>query len=106
MKALAVTTARRAPQLPDVPTMQEAGVAGYDASVWLALLAPAGTPPEIVHKLNAEVAKLMAAADTKKALFDAGVEPSPSTPEEMSAYLAQELVRWGKVVKEAGVKLE
>ena len=106
LKALAVTTARRAPQLPDVPTMQEAGVAGYDASVWLALLAPAGTPPEIVHKLNAEVAKLMAAADTKKALFDAGVEPSPSTPEEMSAYLAQELVRWGKVVKEAGVKLE
>jgi tripartite-type tricarboxylate transporter receptor subunit TctC len=70
------------------------------------LLAPAGTPPEIVHKLNAEVAKLMAAPDTKKALFDAGVEPSTSTPEEMSAYLAQELVRWGKVVKEAGVKLE
>jgi tripartite-type tricarboxylate transporter receptor subunit TctC len=106
LKALAVTTARRAPQLPDVPTMQEAGVAGYDASVWLALLAPAGTPPEIVHKLNAEVAKLMAAPDTKKALFDAGVEPAPSTPEEMSAYLAQELMRWGKVVKDAGVKLE
>jgi tripartite-type tricarboxylate transporter receptor subunit TctC len=106
LKALAVTTAKRAPQLPDVPTMQEAGVAGYDASVWLALLAPAGTPPEIVHKLNAEVAKLMASAETKKALFDAGVEPSTSTPEEMSAYLAQELARWGKVVKDAGVKLE
>jgi tripartite-type tricarboxylate transporter receptor subunit TctC len=106
LKALAVTTAKRAPQLPDVPTMQEAGVAGYDASVWLALLAPAGTPPEIVHKLNAEVAKLMASPDTKKALFDAGVEPATSTPEEMSAYLAQELARWGKVVKDAGVKLE
>jgi tripartite-type tricarboxylate transporter receptor subunit TctC len=106
LKALAVTTAKRAPQLPDVPTMQEAGVAGYDASVWLALLAPAGTPPEIVHRLNAEVAKLMAAPDTRKALFDAGVEPSPSSPEEMSAYLAQELGRWGKVVKDAGVKLE
>jgi tripartite-type tricarboxylate transporter receptor subunit TctC len=106
LKALAVTTAKRAPQLPDVPTMQEAGVAGYDASVWLALLAPAGTPPEIVHKLNAEVAKLMASPDTRKALFDAGVEPATSTPEEMSAYLAQELARWGKVVKDAGVKLE
>jgi tripartite-type tricarboxylate transporter receptor subunit TctC len=59
-----------------------------------------------VHKLNAEVVKLMASAETKKALFDAGVEPSTSTPEEMSAYLAQELARWGKVVKDAGVKLE
>ncbi len=106
LKALAVTTAKRAPQLPDVPTLQEAGVAGYDASVWLALLAPAGTPPEIVQRLNAEVAKLMASADTKKALFDAGVEPTPSTPQEMGTYLAQELERWGKVVKDAGVKLE
>jgi tripartite-type tricarboxylate transporter receptor subunit TctC len=106
LRALAVTTARRAPQLPDVPTLLEAGVAGYDASVWLALLAPAGTPPEIVQQLNAEVARLMAAPDTKKALFDAGVEPSLSTPQEMGSYLAQELERWGKVVKEAGVRIE
>jgi tripartite-type tricarboxylate transporter receptor subunit TctC len=106
LKALAVTTAKRAPQLPDVPTLQEAGVAGYDASVWLALLAPAGTPPEIVSRLNAEVAKLMASPDTRKALFDAGVEPTPSSPEEMASYMAQELVRWGKVVKDAGIKLE
>jgi len=106
LRALAVTTAKRAPQLPDVPTLQEAGVAGYDPAVWLALLAPAGTPPEIVARLNAEVGKLMAAPDTRKALFDAGVEPSPSTPEEMNAYLVQELERWGKVVKETGIKLD
>ena len=106
LKALAVTTARRIPQLPDVPTMQEAGVPGYDASVWLALLAPAGTPREIVTRLNSEVARLMETADTRKALFDAGVEGTPSTPEAMSAYMAQELARWGKVVKDAGVKLE
>jgi len=106
LKALAVTTARRAPQLPDVPTLQEAGVPGYDASVWLALLAPAGTPPEIVTRLNGEITRLMAAPDTRKALFDAGVEPSPSTPQEMGSYLVQELERWGKVVKEAGVKIE
>lgn len=106
LKALAVTTAKRAPQLPDVPTMEEAGVAGYAASVWLALLAPAGTPPEIVHRLNAEVAKLMAAPDTQKALFDAGVEPMPSSPEEMTSYLVDELARWGKVVKDAGIKME
>jgi tripartite-type tricarboxylate transporter receptor subunit TctC len=106
LRALAVTTAKRAPQLPDVPTMQEAGVAGYDASVWLALLAPAGTPHEIVAKLNAEVAKLMNSPETKKTLFDAGVEPAPSTPEAMSEYMVQEMARWGKVVKEAGIKLE
>lgn len=106
LKALAVTTARRIPQLPDVPTLQEAGVAGYDASVWLALLAPAGTPKDIVAKLNAEIVKLMAAPDTAKALADAGVEVAPSSPEAMTSYLAQELERWGKVVKDTGVKLE
>lgn len=106
LKALAVTTGKRIPQLPDVPTMQEAGVPGYDASVWLALLAPAGTPREIVTRLNGEIAKLMASADTRKALFDAGVEASPSSPEAMGEFMAQELARWGKVVKDTGVKLE
>lgn len=106
LKALAVTTSKRIPQLPDVPTMQEAGVAGYDASVWLALLAPAGTPRDIVVKLNTEIGKLMASADTKKALYDAGVEVAPSSPEAMSDYMVKEMDRWGKVVKEAGIKLE
>ena len=106
LKALAVTTSKRIPQLPDVPTMQEAGVAGYDASVWLALLAPAGTPRDIVVKLNTEIGKLMASADTRKALYDAGVEVAPSTPEAMSDYMVKEMDRWGKVVKDAGIKLE
>lgn len=106
LKALAVTTAKRIPQLPDVPTLQEAGVPGYEASVWLALLAPAGTPRDIVNKLNSEISKLMSSPDTRKALYDAGVEVSPSTPEAMTEYMAQEMVRWGKVVKETGIKLE
>ena len=106
LRALAVTTSKRAPQLPDVPTMQEAGVPGYGASVWLALLAPAGTPPEIVQRLNTEIAALMQSPDTRKALLDAGVEPTPSTPQEMTTYMAQELARWGKVVKDANIKLE
>ena len=106
LKALAVTTAKRIPQLPDVPTLQEAGVAGYEASVWLALLAPAGTPKDIVNRLNAEIAKVMSAPDTKKALYDAGVEPTPSSPEAMSEYMVKEMERWGKVVKETGIKLE
>ena len=106
LKALAVTTAKRIPQLPDVPTLQEAGVPGYEASVWLALLAPAGTPKDVVSRLNAEIAKVMGAADTKKALYDAGVEPTPSTPEAMSEYMVKEMDRWGKAVKEMGIKLE
>jgi tripartite-type tricarboxylate transporter receptor subunit TctC len=106
LRALAVTTAKRVPQLPDVPTMQEAGVPGYAASVWLALLAPAGTPPEIVNKLNSEIAKVMKDPELRKLFDSAGVEPDPSTPQAMSDYMAQEMARWGKVVKEAGIKLE
>ena len=106
LKALAVTTSKRIPHLPDVPTLQEAGVPGYEASVWLALLAPAGTPRDIVAKLNTEINKLMSSPDTRKAMFDAGVEVSISTPEALTDYMALELVRWGKVVKEAGIKLE
>ena len=106
LRALAVTTAKRSPQLPDVPTMQEAGVSGYDASVWLALLAPAGTPPEIVARLNVEVAKLMASPDARKALQEAGVEPNASSPEQLGTYMAAEMERWGKVVKDANIKLE
>ncbi len=106
LKALAVTTTKRVPQLPDVPTLQEAGVSGYEGSVWLALLAPANTPREIVNKLNAELAKVMAQPDTRKALADAGVEPSLSTPEQLQAYMVAELERWGKVVREADIKAE
>jgi tripartite-type tricarboxylate transporter receptor subunit TctC len=106
LKALAVTTAKRIPQLPEVPTMQEAGVPGYDASNWLALLAPAGTSKEIVQQLNGEIAKLMAQPDVQKALFDAGVQVSLSTPEALTELMLSESVKWGKVVKEAGIRLE
>jgi tripartite-type tricarboxylate transporter receptor subunit TctC len=106
LRALAVTTAKRIPQLPDVPTMQEAGVPGYEASVWLALLAPAGTPKDIVMRLNSEVAKVMSAPETQKALYDAGVEPTPSTPEAMADYMVKDMTRWAKVIKDTGIKLE
>ena len=86
--------------------MKEAGVADYDASVWLALLAPAGTPRDVVLKLNAEIGKAMGSADTHRQLQDAGVEPASSTPEEMAAYMADEMARWGKVVRENGIKAE
>ena len=106
LKALAVTTATRAPQMPDVPTMQEAGVAGYDASNWLALLGPAGMPPEIVQRLNSEIARLMAQPDTQKALFDAGVQVSLSTPEGLTRLMQDETVKWSRIVKDAGVRID
>lgn len=106
LKALAVTTSKRIPQLPNVPTMQEAGVPGYEASVWLALLAPANTPREIVNRLNSEIAKIMAQPDTQKALFDAGVEPSLSTPEALQSYMISEMDRWQKVVRSAKIEME
>ncbi len=106
LRALAVSSAKRVAQLPDVPTMQEAGVAGYDASVWLALLAPAGTPPAIVNRLNTEVAKIMTAPDSQKALFDAGVEVSLSSPDALGKLMATDLVRWSKLIKEIGIELE
>ena len=106
LKALAVTTSKRIPQLPDVPTMQEAGVPGYNASVWLGLLAPAGTPKEVVMKLNAEIAKVLSAADTKKELYAAGVETDISSPEALNTLMVQELDRWGKVIKDAGITMQ
>lgn len=106
LRALAVSSARRIAQLPDVPTMQEAGVPGYDASVWLALLAPAGTPRDIINRLNSEIAQIMATPESRKAMFDAGVEVSLSTPEALTQLMTQELDKWGKVVKETGIKLE
>jgi tripartite-type tricarboxylate transporter receptor subunit TctC len=106
LRALAVTTAKRIPQLPGVTTRQEAGVPGYEASVWLALLAPAGTPRDSVNKPNTEIDKAMSHPETRDALYKAGVEVSLSTPQAMSDYLAQEMSRWGKVVKDTGIKLE
>ena len=106
LKALAVTTSKRIPQLPDVPTMQEAGVPGYNASVWLGLLAPAGTPKEVVMKLNAEIAKVLSAADTKKELYAAGVEADISSPEALNTLMVKELDRWGKVIKDAGITMQ
>jgi len=106
LKALAVTTAKRIPQLPDVPTMQEAGVPGYEASVWLGLLAPAGTPKEIVARLNAEIAKVMSAPDTKKELYAAGVESDISSPEALGTLMNREMERWGKVIKDAGISIQ
>jgi tripartite-type tricarboxylate transporter receptor subunit TctC len=102
LKALAVTSSKRAADLPNVPTLAEAGVPGFDATIWLALLAPAGTPRDIVMKLNTDVAKALSTPDVRKLMRNAGVDVATSTPEELGALLQSELDRWGKVVKETG----
>ncbi|MEK9802674.1 MAG: tripartite tricarboxylate transporter substrate binding protein [Curvibacter sp.] len=106
LKALAVTTANRAPQLPQVPTLHEAGVAGYDASNWLALVGPAGMPRDIVQKLNQEIGRLMELPDTQKALFDAGVQASTSSPEELSTLMQVEMGKWARIIKDAGIEMQ
>ncbi|HEX4781927.1 MAG TPA: tripartite tricarboxylate transporter substrate binding protein [Usitatibacter sp.] len=102
LKALAVTTRTRSPDLPNVPTLDEAGVKGFDATIWLALLAPPGTPHEIVMKLHDEVARVLANPDAKALMRSAGVDVATSTPEELGALMQSELDRWGKVVRETG----
>ena len=102
LRALAVSTPRRSPDLPDVPTVAEAGVPGYDATLWLALLAPAGTPNEIVQRLYAETAKVLREPEVQKAVAATGVEVSIIGPQELPAFLRAEIDKWGKVVRETG----
>ncbi|HYU70316.1 MAG TPA: tripartite tricarboxylate transporter substrate binding protein [Burkholderiales bacterium] len=106
LKALGVSTARRSPEMSDVPTIAEAGVPGYEAIVWIGLLAPAGTPREIVAKLNAEIGKLVRTDDVRKLLAPTGMEPDPDTPEQFGAYLKGDYDKWGKVVRESGATVQ
>jgi len=102
IKALAVTTRKRSPDLPNVPTLDEAGVKGFDATIWLALLAPPGTPRDIVTKLHDEVSRVLSTPDAQRLMRSAGVDVATSTPEELGALMQSELDRWGKVVRETG----
>ena len=104
MKALAVSTAQRSALAPDVPTVAEAGVPGYELAVWFGVLAPAGTPREIINRLNAEIVKALNSADIRDRFAKQGVEVKTSTPEQFSEFLKSEVARWAKVVKEAGIK--
>src|SRR5262245_12106728 len=104
LKALGVTTPKRAPSLPDVPAIAEC-VAGYDVSPAMGLLAPAGTPQEIVNKLSNEIAKIMRMPEVKASLQRDGGEAVGSTPEEFGAYVTAAFAKWAKVVKDAGIPL-
>jgi tripartite-type tricarboxylate transporter receptor subunit TctC len=106
VRAVAVTGAKRLPLLPEVPTVAESGLAGYDAAAWHGWLAPAGTPPAIVNKLQAEIAAILKLPEVRERLARDGIEPVGSTPQEFAAYIRFEVEKWGKVVREAGIKLE
>ena len=105
-RALAVSTARRSQVLPQVPTVQEAGVPGFDISVWCGIFAPAGTPPAIVLKLNAEIIKAMAEPKAREAIEGYGYEIVGSSPAQLDAYVKSEVARWAKVAKDSGAQLE
>jgi len=105
LRALGVTTAKRSPTLPDLPAIGET-VAGYDSAVWYGFAAPAGTPPEIVSKLNTEVLRVLAAPDFRSRITLEAVSPIGSTPEEFGSFMKSEIVRWAKVVKDSGAKVD
>lgn len=106
LRAIAVSTAKRTVILPDVPTIQEGGIRGYDNPLWTGILAPAGTPREIVSRLHAETVRALGQADVKEALARQGAEPISNTPEQFASYIREELEKWAKVVRQAGVRIE
>jgi tripartite-type tricarboxylate transporter receptor subunit TctC len=106
VRALAVGTPKRSPSLPEVPTVAESGYPGFDASLWLALMAPAGTPAAIIEQLNKEVVSAVASRETSESLDKNGAEPVTSTPAELAAMIREGVSKYAKVVKDAGVKPE
>ena len=106
LKAFAVTTAKRSSLAPDLPTMAEVGVPGFDISTWYGIFVPAGTPPEIVRKLNAEIVRWLGSDDAKDKLKAQGAEPAPTTPEQFDAFVRAENAKYAKIVKDSGARVD
>jgi tripartite-type tricarboxylate transporter receptor subunit TctC len=106
MKAIAVTSAKRSPAMPNVPTFAESGLTGFEANSWWAILAPAGTPKETIARLNAEVVKALRNTDIRERFFSLGAEPAPSTPEECGAHIRAEIGKWSVIVKASGARVD
>jgi len=105
LRALAVTTGKRSPLLPELPTIHEAGLPGFEVNNWYGLVAPARTPSDIIQLLNKQVVTVLNMSDVKDFMFKQGLGSAPTTAEEFGAYIKSEIAKWGKVVKEAGVKV-
>ena len=106
LRALGVTSSTRSPATPDIPTIAEAGLPGFDAVSWFALFAPANTPKPIIDKLQTEVRRILKTPDVTKKLADNGLDPVGGTPEELAAYQKSEIIKWAKVVKDSGAKAD
>jgi tripartite-type tricarboxylate transporter receptor subunit TctC len=106
VRALAVTTAKRSSVVPELPTMSEAGLAGYETSTWGGILAPARTPKEVIAKLNSEINKAFAASDVRAKLATAGIEVAGGTPQEFQAFIGTEMQKWAEVARAANIKPE
>lgn len=102
--ALATTAAKRSPALPDLPTIAEAGVPGYEAGLWCGFVGPARVPPEIVRRLNSAIVAVLGVPDMRARLASQGVDPQPTTPEEFSRLLASDVSRWAKIIQSAGIR--
>jgi tripartite-type tricarboxylate transporter receptor subunit TctC len=106
LRALAVTSAKPSPVLPEIPTVAESGVPGFESIAWYGVVAPAGTPRDIIAKLNAEMARILNLPDIKQRLIEMGSPPVAGTPDQFGALIKSEIVKWGKVVKQAHVSLD
>ncbi len=106
LRVLAVSSAKRSPALPEVPTVAESGVRGFDFNEWQAILAPPGTPRDVIARLNDEINKALAQPDVKQRMSGLGAEIAGSTPEQLTAHIAAELARWGAVIKKSGIGIE
>jgi tripartite-type tricarboxylate transporter receptor subunit TctC len=106
LKALAQTGAKRSASVPDLPTISESGLPGYDVAGWFGFLAPAGTPHDILHKLSGEITTILNLPDVKERYLLLGAEPGPATPEDFAAFLKSEISKWAKVIRESGAKAE
>jgi tripartite-type tricarboxylate transporter receptor subunit TctC len=106
LRALAVTTARRSPAVPDLPTVAESGLPGYEATAWFGVLAPVGTSRDIVDRLNALIVKALRTPEMKERLLADGAEAIGSTPEEFAAVMRRDIAKWAEVVKKSGARAE
>ena len=106
VRAIAVTSAKRSPAAPDIPTIAESGLPGFEASSWFALMAPAGLPKEVLARINAETARVMNLPDVREKLTQLGLDVAPGSPEALASHIQTETVKWAKVVKESGAKLD
>jgi tripartite-type tricarboxylate transporter receptor subunit TctC len=106
LKTLGVTTLKRSPAAPEIPTLNETGLPGYEVVNWYGIIAPAKTPRDVIGKLNAEMRRILYTPDMRPRLQSQGFDPLVNTPEEFDAYIRSELVKWTKVVKQAGIRAD